>query len=352
MLENIIGNEINKGYLRQMVAKKATHHSLLFAGPDGIGKSLFALGLAEEMLGSKNHPDLHIYYPEGKVGMHTIQSMREFSEAVYMAPFQGLWKIFILHDAERMLPTSANALLKTFEEPSPDSIIILLSSQPATILPTILSRCRILHFQPLREEEVAKYCESHFKLGKDEAKRLALLSHGSIGQAECLLNGGNDKVRLLLLNFLAKDKILHYKELTEAIEEISLVLEHSKKQVEEKIQEQLYKGLQDTLTAVQKETLQKEVDGAVSIRLKTDAGRLFEIILGWYRDIQLMLVNGDPKYLVHPDFEEEIEQALHRGHIISLEKVQQTIAESALALERSTSLALVLENLFLKLNKI
>ena len=82
---------------------------------------------------------------------------REMCEKVYMAPFEAKWKIFIIEDAERMLPTSANALLKTFEEPAPNSVIILISDHPERLLPTVLSRCRKVHFQgetPLNKGEI------------------------------------------------------------------------------------------------------------------------------------------------------------------------------------------------------
>ena len=137
MFEDIVGNDQIKEYLKRMVEQRAVANSLLFAGPEGIGKSLFAHALAKMLLGSDSHPDLHVYRPEGKIGMHSIDSMRQFSEDVYLAPFQGQWKVFIIHDAERMLTYSANALLKTFEEPAKDALIILLSSAPAALLPTI-----------------------------------------------------------------------------------------------------------------------------------------------------------------------------------------------------------------------
>src|SRR4051812_17594000 len=134
----IIGNEEIKASLKYMVATKRVGHSLLFAGRDGIGKSLFAMALAIEMLGGTpaqkqriidgTHPDLHIYRPEGKVAMHSIDSLRAFSDDVYMAPTEAPYKVFVMHDADRMLPTSANALLKTFEEPAPQTLIIMLTS--------------------------------------------------------------------------------------------------------------------------------------------------------------------------------------------------------------------------------
>ncbi len=75
--------------------------------------------------------------------------MRQLSEEIYLPPYEANWKVFIIHDADRMLSYSANALLKTFEEPPPRTLIILLSRSQASLLPTIVSRCYTLHFQNL-----------------------------------------------------------------------------------------------------------------------------------------------------------------------------------------------------------
>lgn len=136
MFEKIAGNSRIKDYLQRFPIKS---HSLLFAGPDGVGKKLFAQAVAESLLGAPHHPDLHMYRPEGKTGMHSILSMRQLSEEVYLAPFSGQRKVFIIDDADRMQNVGANALLKTFEEPAKDSVIILISSRPSALLPTILS---------------------------------------------------------------------------------------------------------------------------------------------------------------------------------------------------------------------
>ncbi len=78
--------------------------------------------------------------------MHSIESVRNFIHEVSMAPYGSKYKVFIIHDAERMLPTSANALLKTFEEPSKNSVIILISNHADILIPTILSRCTVVRF--------------------------------------------------------------------------------------------------------------------------------------------------------------------------------------------------------------
>ncbi len=349
MFENIIGNEGIKQYLERLVERRSLANSLLFTGPEGIGKSLFAQGIAQALLGASVHPDLHIYKPEGKLGMHAIDSMRLFSEEVYMAPFQGSHKIFIIHDADRMLPSSANALLKTFEEPPLDSIIILISSVPSLLLPTILSRCWTICFQALSNDEIVRYLQTNRKVEEAEARRLAFLSGGSIGNALRWMEQGSDGIRNLLLDFLGKGTDATYQELRTVAEAISGQIEASKKHLEGSIQSELFSGSLKNLTALQKESLEKDVEGALAMRQMQLMQSLFTVVLGWFRDIELLAINGNCAYLFNQDRKSSLEQALQRGERLLIERVQKAIVEAKLAVERSTTLSICIESLFLKI---
>lgn len=363
MFEHLIGNQKIKDYLTHTASRGMAGNSLLFAGREGIGKSLFAHAFAKLLLCqddpkglnlhkimSGNHPDIRIYRPEGKIGMHSIASMRQFNEEVYLAPFEGKWKVFILHEADRMLPFSANALLKTFEEPSSDTVIILLSSNPNALLSTILSRCRIIYFHPLAEEEITSFVIEHFNKEEKEAQLIASMSQGSIGQAIRLANEGANPVRSLLLGVLSKGKFSHYKELAAVASTIAEQIETGKKEIEEDLRKTLIRGIREDLSAYQKQSLEKELEGAVTMYALQEAYTLFEIILGWYRDLHLLSLKGNLRYLIHRDYSDSYPGSLEIGNLMPIEEVQKSIAETRLSLERSTSLSICLENLFLKLN--
>lgn len=359
---HIIGNDQIKDYLTRMVEKKAIAHSLLFAGPDGIGKGLFAEAFATQVIchhdphgGHRHkievgaHPDIRVYRPEGKIGMHSIDSMRQFSEEVYQAPYEAPWKVFILHDADRMLTYSANALLKTFEEPAPQSLIILLSSQPESLLPTILSRCRQMRFHTIPEEAIVTFIQERTKKSADEAKEIAALAQGSLGNAVRLLEEGGSVLREKILQILVKGKMSTYTELIQAAREIADQVEEGKQQTEDALRASLMQAYPDGLTSIQQHGLDKDIEGAVSMRSAKEAHAIFDTILSWYRDMHLLQVKGSNAYLFHRDFHQQMSQDLQQGNLLSLESVQKAVAQVRLALERSTPLVYCLENLFLQL---
>ena len=154
---NLIGNEPAKSLLAKMASSRRVPHALLFAGPPGVGKSSFAKAFAALLMGpshanklkSGNHPDLHLLQPEGKSHTHSIDTIRALIDEASLPPFEAPIKLFILSDAEKMLPSASNALLKTLEEPPPHTHFILLTTFADAVLPTILSRCQKISFFPI-----------------------------------------------------------------------------------------------------------------------------------------------------------------------------------------------------------
>ncbi|MBA2369509.1 MAG: DNA polymerase III subunit delta' [Candidatus Protochlamydia sp.] len=355
------GNARIKSYLQQMVNKKAIGNSLLFAGQEGIGKGLFANALAALVMNSEEgegrhnqkiekgqHPDLHYYCPEGKLGLHSIQTMRDLSEEVHLPPYEAKWKVFIIHEAERMLSYSANALLKTFEEPPPRTLIILLSQSAKGLLPTIVSRCRTLRFQPVASQEIEEVLIQN-SVDPIQAKTFAQLCHGSIGRALHLAKKGGDPNRTYLLNALTALPLTSYKDLGEVVGTLAEQIESTKKEAEDAAKEELHKISGEYLTAAHQQSLEKEIEGFSALASVKETQALFDQLLSWYRDLQLLLLSPTSPYLINLDYREQMEQVVQRGNLLSFTQVQKAIDEAQLALQRSTSLSICLENLFLKL---
>lgn len=217
MFEKLAGNERIKEVLRRMLERGRVPGALLFVGEDGVGKRLFALELAKAMncrepkaaegcdlcascarierfqyppaddadankkIIWSEHPDVGLVRPAGKALL--VGQMRDIEREANFRPFEGRARFFIIEDADRLNESSSNALLKTLEEPPETSHLLLLTSRPSALLPTIRSRCQVMRFAPLRVEEMEKHLTKERRMPKREASLLAHIARGSIGRA-------------------------------------------------------------------------------------------------------------------------------------------------------------------------
>ena len=197
---HLLGNPLAKQQLTTLFEGGQLAHTLLFTGPKGVGKSLFARALAERLLHSaKSHPpDLHIYQPEGKSALHSIETIRTLLDEVALPPFEAPVKLFLIEDAERMLPYSSNALLKTLEEPPLDTYFILLVEDADALLPTLFSRCTQIRFFPVPQAEIISFLQSRLSLGQDEANAIALRAEGSVAKALSLAEKTGPDLKALI----------------------------------------------------------------------------------------------------------------------------------------------------------
>lgn len=363
--DQIYGHDDIKSYLSCMLEKKALAHALLFVGEEGVGKSLFCWALASKLLGEDseenvdhkhfnliNHPDIHIYRPEGKLGLHSIQTMRQLSEEIYYPPFTAKRKVFVIYEADRMLSYSANALLKTFEEPPQNTIIILIAPSQSSILSTIVSRCRVVHFKSLPDEIVRKYLQDHFSMEDEMREELVFRAKGSIGRAVRLMHRENDVARPQILKILGHPPIGNYRLLQDLLEGIIQHVDQVKIEAEHQAKKGLDEISLDSFSVQQKTAIEKELEGLSSVAAFQEAQCVLGHVLSWYRDLELMALGGSASKLLNPDFASELEQSVQRGDFYPLDKAYQAIEEALLSLQRSTSFGLCLENLFLKLGRV
>ena len=152
-------------------------HALLLSGSRGLGKGVFARALAKALFCESPQEDgtacgqcrscqqfeagslpdyKHVHPLEGK-SVIAIDQCRELSDFLSLTSHYGRYRIVILEPAEQMNVAAANSLLKTLEEPPQGSLLILVSSQPDSLLPTIRSRCQQIVFQPPDRTEAGQW---------------------------------------------------------------------------------------------------------------------------------------------------------------------------------------------------
>jgi DNA polymerase-3 subunit delta' len=219
MFSKLTGNERVKEILRRMLAAGRVPGALLLTGEDGIGKKLFALEVAKALncrqpvgeeacdacssckrigqiaLPAADDKEAHkkiIWSAHPDVGLARaynrailVDAMRDLEREANFRPFEGRARVLIIEDADKLNEASSNALLKTLEEPPATSYLILLTSRPAALLPTIRSRCQAIRFSPLAPAEIEERLlgDKGLKLSAEDARLLAAVARGSIGRA-------------------------------------------------------------------------------------------------------------------------------------------------------------------------
>jgi DNA polymerase-3 subunit delta' len=217
---DILGNEDIQQILFRSAKADRLHHALLFHGPEGVGKRRMALRLAMyrtcpqrlegagdcggscpsctrmarqyESRDRQHHPDLYFLEPEGKEpGVIKIGerqnpdwgTIRWLNHQVRLCPQEAVGNTFIIDRPERIQHEARHSLLKTLEEPPTACLIILVSSQPNALMPTIRSRCQSVRFRGFSRTRLAEVLRDHFQRAPAEARLLAGIAGGSLGRA-------------------------------------------------------------------------------------------------------------------------------------------------------------------------
>lgn len=209
--KDIFGHEKQIRILQSAALRNRPSHAYLFYGMEGIGKRTVAETFAKALncenreasaqgivpgdndfdscdrcpscfkADRKNHSDIITVKADGQ--FIRIREIRDVQEQMKFAPLEGKMRIFIMVDADRMNSVSANALLKTLEEPSRFNLLILLTSSPHQLPVTILSRCQPVRFNPLNRDTVVSFLQKRLSMEAERARTIAFSSAGSIGKA-------------------------------------------------------------------------------------------------------------------------------------------------------------------------
>jgi DNA polymerase-3 subunit delta' len=203
-------------------------HAYLFVGPVGVGKHTFARELARALLcespsgtlqacgkcpgctlaDAGTHPDLALAArPEDKVEF-PIDIIRDLIEQLGLKPARGGRKVAIVDDADDLNAESANAFLKTLEEPPPASVLILIGGPtPERQFSTILSRCQTVAFRPLPNAELTRLLREKGIADAARLDRLVRVAGGSPGQAIALDDESLWEFRKSLLSALQRETV-------------------------------------------------------------------------------------------------------------------------------------------------
>lgn len=235
MFDDFWGNPNVTQALEQMLSQGRLAQTLLFSGPEGVGKATLARRLGARILGHPEqieqddlslphnlesvaaheklpaekrnddplmfatHPDFVTFPPDGPLRQISIPQTRMLKDLAQYAPHKGSRRVFLIDHVDRANDQAANSLLKTLEEP-PDHLVLVMTAENAyDLLPTIRSRAVPFHFTPLSREEMAEFVRAR---ALDQPERRIALAAGSPGLAVSIDLEAYDKRRAAMLALL------------------------------------------------------------------------------------------------------------------------------------------------------
>lgn len=317
---DIYGQDKQISILQSTIKRDRVPHAYLFHGIKGIGKRTTAKILAKALncrekdddscgrcssclkIEHGNHPDIVFIEPEGI--FIKIDTIRALQDQIKFRPFEGRKRVFVIVDAERMNDASANALLKTLEEPKPSNVLILTTSRVHKLPQTIVSRCQKIRFNPVRPEAISSFLTDRMSMTEEPAWDIASSAGGSIGRAleikkESFLNFKNDVIKILS---------------TARTVPISLLF------------------LADNFGKDRDSALQR-----------------LDILRGWYRDMLVYRETHDVNKLIHRDVADTTKKLSERMTGSDILENIKTISNTHNAIERNVNRQLMLESMAFRL---
>ncbi|MDR0949998.1 MAG: DNA polymerase III subunit delta [Lachnospiraceae bacterium] len=325
----IVGQEQLKSYLQNAVLTGKVSHAMILEGEKSSGKEfcakIYAMALqcqnrepgsaepcgqchsCKQML-SNNQPDIMTLQHEkpGVIGVEDIRT--QINEDVYVKPYSSAYKVYIINDAEKMTQQAQNALLKTLEEPQSYVVILLLTLNAGLLLPTIVSRCVVIHMKSVHDDLIERYLMEQLQIPDYKAKICAAFARGNVGRAK---------------NLAISEEFDHVKS-----EVLSMLKHISDMEIPEMIQ------------AIRKIT-----------EFKMEIDDYLDLCAIWYRDVLLFKATSDANRLIFKEQFSEIRNFASRSSYEKIETVLEALDKAKKRLGANVNFELTMELLFLTLKE-
>ena len=274
--------------LQKLYEKKCLAHAYLFVGPAYSGKGQTALAIARLLVAasekqtqkelSKDHPDIYVI-ESGFGETIKIEDVRQLLERVKLRPFSADIKVFIMQNVENLTVEGANAFLKTLEEPSNNSLLLLTTSVPERVLETIKSRCHAIYFLTSSPMRLAQQLQSKHGMNEADAHYLAYFAEGCQGRSQ----------KLFKEDFISTKNRL----------------------------------LDQFLSSHQADAFIKEI-----VKDKNKVKQLLDILLSWLRDSMLIKAGVEDRRLIHVDRLKELRSFQSRFHFQELKILYEEVVRA------------------------
>lgn len=324
---DIVGQEQLREHLENAVRMGKVSHAYIINGERNAGKEFIAKTFAmavqcenrqdAEPCGechsckqalSGNHPDIIFITHEkpGTIGVDDIR--RQINGDVAIKPYSGPKKIYIVSEGEKMTVQAQNALLKTLEEPPEYAVILILTDNVNTLLPTILSRCVVLNMKPVRDAQIKEYLMENMGIPDYKADICVAFARGNVGKARLLANSEEfDKVKEEAITLL---KYIGEMELHEIVAAIKKITEY-----------------------------------------KFDVNDYMDILSIWYRDVLLFKATHDVNHLIFREEIQSIRKVADKSTYEGIERIIDALEKSKQRLNANVNFELTMELLLLTIKE-
>lgn len=324
---DIVGQEQLKEHLENAIRLNKVSHAYIINGERNAGKEFiaktFAMALqcedrqdvepCEECHSCKqalsgNHPDI-IFINHEKPGTIGVEDIRtQINGDVAIKPYSGSKKIYIMNEGEKMTVQAQNALLKTLEEPPEYAVILILTTNVDSLLPTILSRCVVLNMKSVRDAQIKKFLMDTMEIPDYKADICAAFARGNVGKARLLAKSEEfDKVKEEAVTLL---KYINEMELNEIVAAIKKINEY-----------------------------------------KFDVNDYMDILSIWYRDVLLFKATHDANNLIFREEIQYIRKVADRSTYEGIEKIIDALEKSKQRLSANVNFDLTMELLLLTIKE-
>lgn len=367
--ETIQGQQEAVAFLRRAAEKDRVGNAYLFRGPEGVGKTLTANVFARALncegegggpcdrcpscraIKSGSHPDVLFLTPSGKSRLIVIEQVREMQRAAHLRAQRGGWKVFIVEEAETMNEAAQNSLLKTLEEPPERTVLILTTSRPESLKPTIRSRCQAINFKPWPFEIMCSFLEEKAGLGKEEAYVLHYISGGRPGRALKMSEKGFFETRHLVMDTLRKGRFSSAGELVARARDWLDDLEEKSRALSGELERNRADWGKD-LPPAQRKAWQERDEAEIAAEERSQLEMVFELVFSWFRDLFIFQRTRDERHIINRDLMPEISSGSRSWTAPRLRRMMNWVEKSrktALTTSKRATHQLVLENLFIQI---